>query len=112
MALSKENNHNLWSHILNKFQKYSRWFNLSKLVNWRNFHGDLGSMVGERNKKSIIILISVHSFKVLDEESLERLLQHQSWSVSILFWVLIEYTWPISFKLVYSFICLSIVALL
>jgi hypothetical protein len=49
----------------------------------------------------------------LDEESLERLLQHQSWSVSILFIGSHSiYTWPISFKLVYFLICLSIVALI
>jgi hypothetical protein len=45
----------------------------------------------------------------MDEESLERLLLHQSWSISILFGFSFEYTFPISFKLVYSCMCLSIV---
>jgi hypothetical protein len=44
----------------------------------------------------------------LDEEILERL-HHHPWFVSILFGFSFEYTWPISFKLVYSFMCLSIV---
>jgi hypothetical protein len=66
---------------------------------------------GEIISQSIIILILVYSCKGLDKESLERLLQHKSWFVSILFLVLIECTWHISFKFVYSCICSSIVAL-
>jgi hypothetical protein len=46
----------------------------------------------------------------MDVGSLGRLMQlHLSWSVSILFGFSFEYTWPISFKFVYSCMCLSIV---
>ena len=62
--------------------------------------------------QSIIILILVDSCKGLDEERLERMLYHQSWTVSILFLVLIEYTWPISFKFMSCYICLSTIAII
>jgi hypothetical protein len=64
---------------------------------------------GEVISHSIIILILVDSYKGLDEESLEKLLLHQSWYVSILFGFSFEYTCPISFKFVYSCMFLSIV---
>jgi hypothetical protein len=57
--------------------------------------------------QSIIILILIDLCKGLDEESLERLLLHQSWFVIILFGFSFEYTWHISLKLVYSCMCLS-----
>jgi hypothetical protein len=43
----------------------------------------------------------------MDEEMLEIILLHQSWYVNILFGFSFENTWPISFNLVYSWMCLS-----
>jgi len=46
----------------------------------------------------------------MDLGRLVRILQlHQLWYVIILFGFSFEYTWPISFKLVYSCMCLSTV---
>jgi hypothetical protein len=51
-----------------------------KAYKWRHSHGEQG---GENNQQSIVILIVDLSSKGLDEEDLERLLQHHLNIVSV-----------------------------